>query len=1530
MARIYVSSTFSDLEDFRKAVGLALRRLGHEDVSMEYYVAGDERPLERVLADVATCKLYVGIFAWRYGYIPPENNPGNRAITELEYRQAREVGIPCLIFMLAEEAPWPRTKQDKGPAADRIEALRQELSEKHVVSFFANADELSRKVNEAVTHWEKEAGLGGRRQLTDWDAYRQAVCNRHRWVRLQVIAGVSKDRGVTRIPLTEVFEPQLAAAGASRRDVPDEVRRYQEVIYGPRLPAFDEAALAEPEEPEAAEERVEPETDESLLSSNPELVLDVVGREPAQVILGGPGSGKSTILHYTMLRICQTGVGHDMLPLHLQAAPVPFLIELRNYVLQKAPDFISYIVQNSRAFYDATVEAESVIAVLEQEGQAMVYFDGLDEVFDPDDRRRVIDQFQTFAHRYPLARLIVTSRIAGYDRTALGLAGFQHYTLLPLTLGQIRHFASQWYQYYTLEGTDRTAQGLVQRIIENPRLLDLAGNPLLLTMMAVIYKDRDLPNERWRLYERCAETMLEDWDLRAHDMEVEDFKLAVLIRTAQKSEILQRVAMYMLEHGQQGRELNAIAYAPLLDIVAGYLVEKYQRSQGDAEAVAVDILRHLMERTYVLAGIGERVFGFVHRTFMEYFAACRCKAQFNTSKSDFGWLTRDIFGAHWQGDQWEEVLLLLIAMLHDQGTPIQEVVDYLRSECRTTVPFNLSFAARCLGEAGDVKDQVHGQALLAEVAQAITEYAPRSRKEEARTFVKTALGSFAALAPLVTAPAAVQKAVDRLNQTGTVAGRMAAWQMGFALRSHKDRLDYALAALQDTEEAVRRGAIEALEREWPGRPDIGPMLADVVRNDRQPRVKQAALATMQRSWRYEPAILDAIASRVNEETAYTYVTRLIEYLALTWRANPKARDLVVKLAGRKPKARDDYDYASVAEAAGKALMQGWRDEALPALQNLGQNHEIALARLTVIRLIVENWREDPSILQWLIGRGVQDKNAEVRLAAIQLIAKGWPGDTQAHLLLRDRATQDESEEVRQAALEAIVQGWSTDDQTLPWLRDLAARDKNSEVRQAAIKAIVKGWAGDAQTLLWLRDLATHDKSAKVCQAAIKAIAQGWPGDAQTLPWLRDRAAQEKVAGVRQAAIKAMAQGWPGDAQTLPWLRERAAQDKSARVREVAIKAIAQGWAGDAQTLQWLRDLTAVEKDAGARKAILMAIAQGWRADAQTLPFLEERATNDPDPETRSAVIQAIVEGWRGNTQALSFLQDQAINDPDLQSRAAMYRAIAEGWKDNAQALAFLQERAGNDPDLQTRTSVYQILVEGWRGNAQAWAFLQDRATASPEPEVRMAVLNAIADGTETGLRYLPFSFASRHEEPVQAVSLLRDRALNDPDVEVRASIFKSLARLIHFYYRYFRYYRDFRFYPDIHEPAYRSIWDEVLAFLQDRAANDPDAQIRVIALRAIGIHYDFHDLGEDAQTLAFLREQAVAHPSAETRADALWAIAEIWADRQQALTFLQERAINDPEPQTRQACLQAIGSWWRNDARALAFLENQAANNPDG
>lgn len=1094
VARVYVSSTSGDLEEQRKAVSEALRRLEHVDVAMEYYVAEDRPPLDRCLADVRSCDVYVGIFAWRYGGIPRADNPEGLSYTELEYRCAVESGKTCLLFLLSEDADWPRRKMDRD--LSRIEDFRQELkSSGRIMNTFETTDELARKVTEAVVAWEKSSGLVVDREPADWHAYREAVLDRHQWVRLQVIAGASRKRDPLRIPLTEVFEPQLVIAGTSGTDVPDEVRQYQQEIYGARVLAPETSPDPPGEAAESGDDRAE--TEEQLFAGSPEQVLDIFGRERTQVFLGGPGAGKSTLLQYAMLQACNLVAAPDSVPGHLSGGPVPFLIELRTYVLRDDPDFISHLVRRAEDFYGVELSADSITRALTTDGKALVFFDGLDEVFDPKDRRRVIEQFQAFARGYPGCRIAVTSRIAGYDPTSLGLAGFAHYTVLPLTLGHIRNFADRWYRHYTLAGTERTAQGLVQRIVESPRLLDLAGNPLLLTMMAVIYKDRDLPNERWRLYERCAETLLEDWDLVGKGFETEDFKLAVAIRTAQKSEMLQRVARYMLDHAQPGSELNAIAYGPLRRILVGYLTTKYQRPEGEAEAIAVDILKHLMERTYVLAGVGERVFGFVHRTFMEYFAACSCLAEFNSRKSDYRWLNEEIFGAHWEDPAWEEVLLLLIAMLRAQGTPVAEVVEHLRrlekidpvlQAILVYPPYSLAFAARCLGEVGDIQDQAQANEVLARLAAALRVHACPPRSDEDRRFVEKALEAFAALAPLVgDGPATVAAEVGALKdpEVADVTTRMVAWQMEFALRSRKERLEFALGALRDREEAVRRGAIAALEREWPGRADVAPSLAEVVETDRNSRVRIAALLAMQRSWRHDPAILDAIASRAGVETAYTVAVQFIEYLASTWPGNPRALELLMRLAYPRSGTPERYDYVRVFRAVLTGVARGWPDavdvagviarnallhssmlrprgtggEILAILRDWVADNRNPLQRRTALLTIADDWRwySTPEMKRFLLHATANDPDPVTRAELLTALGRErtWIDDADIWTFLHQRALDEPDPSARRSLLVSLARRWARIGKVWNLLLDRAEHDSDEQTRTALREMLEK-------------------------------------------------------------------------------------------------------------------------------------------------------------------------------------------------------------------------------------------------------------------------------------------------------------------------------------------------------------------------------------------------------------------------------------------------------------------------------------------
>jgi hypothetical protein len=178
VARVYISSTYSDLREHRERVYRALRALRHDVIAMEDYVACDERPLDRCLADVARCDVYVGLFAHRFGYVPEHGNPDGRSVTELEYLKAGEVRIPRLIFLLDPGAPWPPTAIDavtgEGKSGACIRALRERLVRDHMVSFFSTADELAGWVGIAISNTvTSEAATAASTEQLDADTMRR-------------------------------------------------------------------------------------------------------------------------------------------------------------------------------------------------------------------------------------------------------------------------------------------------------------------------------------------------------------------------------------------------------------------------------------------------------------------------------------------------------------------------------------------------------------------------------------------------------------------------------------------------------------------------------------------------------------------------------------------------------------------------------------------------------------------------------------------------------------------------------------------------------------------------------------------------------------------------------------------------------------------------------------------------------------------------------------------------------------------------------------------------------------------------------------------------------------------------------------------------------------------------------------------------------------------------------------------------------------------------------------------------------------
>lgn len=145
--KVYLSSTYVDLKQHRATLARALRKARYDVVMMEEYVARDARVEFACTGDVVACDTYIGLFAWRHGYVPSDGNPDGLSVTEMEYLAAGGKPMPRLTFLLDDKARWPAQRKDADLA--RIQAFRERLK-KWCSGYFSSADELAVEVLAAL------------------------------------------------------------------------------------------------------------------------------------------------------------------------------------------------------------------------------------------------------------------------------------------------------------------------------------------------------------------------------------------------------------------------------------------------------------------------------------------------------------------------------------------------------------------------------------------------------------------------------------------------------------------------------------------------------------------------------------------------------------------------------------------------------------------------------------------------------------------------------------------------------------------------------------------------------------------------------------------------------------------------------------------------------------------------------------------------------------------------------------------------------------------------------------------------------------------------------------------------------------------------------------------------------------------------------------------------------------------------------------------------------------------------------------
>lgn len=114
---VFVSSTFTDMQNYRRRVRDALTQLETIVRGMEQFGSKPGSRVEECLQVVRSCQLYVGIFGMRYGSIP---DGYDESMTHLEYDEAQRLDLLLLIYILDDNQPIPAKDVETGPGAEKL------------------------------------------------------------------------------------------------------------------------------------------------------------------------------------------------------------------------------------------------------------------------------------------------------------------------------------------------------------------------------------------------------------------------------------------------------------------------------------------------------------------------------------------------------------------------------------------------------------------------------------------------------------------------------------------------------------------------------------------------------------------------------------------------------------------------------------------------------------------------------------------------------------------------------------------------------------------------------------------------------------------------------------------------------------------------------------------------------------------------------------------------------------------------------------------------------------------------------------------------------------------------------------------------------------------------------------------------------------------------------------------------------------------------------------------------------------------
>ncbi|MDD5215006.1 MAG: NACHT domain-containing protein [Methylococcales bacterium] len=342
-------------------------------------------------------------------------------------------------------------------------------------------------------------------------------------------------------------------------------------------------------------------------------------------ILGKPGAGKTTFMKYINLQAVQGKI-----------EKTPIFITLREWTDTKK-SLMEFITEQFAicSFPDAALFIEYLL----EQGNAIVLFDGLDEV-NKEHNPRISKEIQNFCKRYDKSQCLITCRIAATDYS---FDGFHYVEVADFTPEQIEVFVSKWFKAEPKKG-ELFSQELKKA--QHRGLCELAQSPLLLGMLCLAFADTmEFPSRRAELYEDAIDALLRKWDTS---------------RSIQRGEIYKN-----LSHKLKKQLFAAIAHKTFTDNhylipekeLSGYLEWGLKKlPQTDTAPDGKLVLKAIEAQHGIFIERAQKIYSFADLIFQEYFSALYIAEKLDRQKQLL---------QHMIEPRWREVILLTASLLPD-------------------------------------------------------------------------------------------------------------------------------------------------------------------------------------------------------------------------------------------------------------------------------------------------------------------------------------------------------------------------------------------------------------------------------------------------------------------------------------------------------------------------------------------------------------------------------------------------------------------------------------------------------------------------------------------------------------------------------------------------------------------------------------------------------------------------------------------------------------------------------------------------